>query len=90
MEGRKSKRAGLGAVISRWVMKSSIAFPEQDRQIIGLEIDDRDILYSIAIEIPRQPKVRTGISPGILTGSECRVAVSKKCREAVLLSVDDQ
>jgi hypothetical protein len=34
-------------------MKGAVPFPEQDRQIIGLKIHNRDILQPIAIEIPR-------------------------------------
>ena len=48
---RDRERTGFCSIITRWVLEGTISLPEEDREIVRLQIHDSDIRSAVAVEI---------------------------------------
>ena len=57
------RREGEGAwfcpIVSRWILERPIVTTEENGEITRLEVDDGHVGATVAIEVAREPKIRS-------------------------------
>ena len=88
-EGNR-ERSGFRPVVPRWIFECAVATTEKDRQIVRLQIDDRDVRLVIAVKIPGKPIIRAGIGAGIVSRLKGRIAITQESGKTIPFTVDDE